>query len=941
MVSVGAVSFLSGWLLAALALLPVLWWLLRAVPPAPARRLFPGVRLLIGLQDPERMPERTPWWLLLLRMIALAAAIIGFAQPVLNPQARLDSSGPVLVVMDGGWASAPQWAAREARVADILDNAARDGRPAAVISLTDPVPGETSVPFRAAGDWAQRLSGIAPQPWAPDRAGFADWLATTDDTGFETWWFTDGLATDGDEVFLDALTSRGALRVVAGTYVAHGLSAPVFSDGAIRTEVLRQDTGPAPSVQVDAIGPDPLGIERVLGSERLIYEGDAVDARSAEVALSLPIELRNRVSRLSISGERSAGAVALADDGLKRRKVGLIAGGEAGEAQRLVDPLHYLRTALEESADLIESSLSDILTAAPDVIIMADVGTVAETQRDALLEWIDRGGLLIRFAGPRLAASGEGQLDEDPLLPVRLRAGGRTVGGAMSWGAPKALRPFADTSPFFGLTPPSEVTVASQVMAQPDPNLPERVMAALEDGTPLVTGRTQADGRVVLFHVTANAEWSSLPISGLFVEMLERLAVSARVARPEAEELSGQLWTPVAVLDGFGTLVEPRLLAGVDGAELVESPPSREMPPGIYESGERRVAVNLFQSGDSLAPLGALPAGVVLEGMDVTPETDIKPWLLTLALIALAIDVIATLWLSGRLSGPVMPRRADVMSVLIVSSLAFLSLPGASRAQSAEASPVSDDDLALYATTETVLAYVVTGDDRLDNVSAAGLTGLSRILFARTAIEPSEPVAVNLETDELAFFPFLYWPVSEFQDIPSDDAYARINTYLRSGGMILFDTRDANLGGTLGAGTANGRRLQRLAEKLDIPPLEPAPMDHVLTRTFYLLQDFPGRYSNTDIWVEAAPVVDEVEGMPFRNLNDGVTPVVIGANDWAAAWAVTETGNPMFPVGRGGGGVQQREMAFRFGVNLIMHVMTGNYKSDQVHVPALLERLGN
>ncbi|MEM9780796.1 MAG: BatA domain-containing protein, partial [Pseudomonadota bacterium] len=195
MVSIGAVSFLSGWLLAALALLPVLWWLLRAVPPAPARRLFPGVRLLIGLQDPERMPERTPWWLLLLRMLALAAAILAFAQPVLNPQMRQDSAGPVLVVMDGGWASAPQWSAREARVAEILDNAARDGRPAAVISLADPLPGDATIPFRDAGDWAQRLTGIAPQPWAPDRAGFADWLTGSEDTGFETWWFTDGLAT--------------------------------------------------------------------------------------------------------------------------------------------------------------------------------------------------------------------------------------------------------------------------------------------------------------------------------------------------------------------------------------------------------------------------------------------------------------------------------------------------------------------------------------------------------------------------------------------------------------------------------------------------------------------------------------------------------------------------------------------------------------------------
>jgi hypothetical protein len=80
--------------------------------------------------------------------------------------------------------------------------------------------------------------------------------------------------------------------------------------------------------------------------------------------------------------------------------------------------------------------------------------------------------------------------------------------------------------------------------------------------------------------------------------------------------------------------------------------------------------------------------------------------------------------------------------------------------------------------------------------------------------------------------------------------------------------------------------------------------------------------------------------MPFRNLNDGVTPVIIGGNDWAAAWAVDGTGAALYPVGRGLAGQDQRELAYRFGINVVMHVLTGNYKSDQVHVPALLERLG-
>jgi len=226
----------------------------------------------------------------------------------------------------------------------------------------------------------------------------------------------------------------------------------------------------------------------------------------------------------------------------------------------------------------------------------------------------------------------------------------------------------------------------------------------------------------------------------------------------------------------------------------------------------------------------------------------------------------------------------------------------------------------------------------LDRMAGEGLAGLSLVLTQRTSVEPEAPIGVDIEKDELAFFPFLYWPVTTGQRLPSATAYAKLNDYLRSGGMILFDTRD----GDLSPGTSpEAQQLQRIAAGLDIPPLETVPADHVLTRTFYLLQDFPGRFQGTPVWVEAAPPdAEQAEGMPFRNLNDGVTPVVIGGNDWASSWAVDDNGMWMFPVGRGFAGERQREMAYRFGVNLVMHVLTGNYKSDQVHVPALLERLG-
>ena len=288
-----------------------------------------------------------------------------------------------------------------------------------------------------------------------------------------------------------------------------------------------------------------------------------------------------------MTGGRSAGAVTLTDDALRRREVALIAGRDDREGLELLSPLHYLREALEPTADIIDGTLSDILLANPDVIILADVANLAGGETEDVLQWIENGGMLLRFAGPRLAASDLGRNETDPLLPVRLRSGGRSVGGAMSWGEPKTLAPFAEDSPFFGLPVPEDVAVTRQVMAQPDPTLADRVIAQLTDGTPLVTRQLVGEGQVVLVHVTANAEWSSLPLSGLFVQMLERLAVSTRPASPDASELAGTVWLPNKVLDAFGRLSDGSALNGIAGEVLAEGAPSAELPPGLYAGGDR------------------------------------------------------------------------------------------------------------------------------------------------------------------------------------------------------------------------------------------------------------------------------------------------------------------------------------------------------------------
>ncbi|MFT4742710.1 MAG: hypothetical protein ACI91Z_000683 [Yoonia sp.] len=913
--TLGPLGFTAPLLLLGLIVLPILWILLRAVPPAPVKRRFPGVALLLGLQDDESQSDRTPWWLLLLRLLAVAALIIGFAGPVLNPTDNRAGTGNLLIALDGSWAGAPSWTARIKRVDALLSEAARNDRPVSVVNLSNLPTGDLT--FSAASTWQNRLANLQPQPWQP--RAVADWVSAQTAT-FETQWMSDGIDWEGRTAALSAFEAKGTVTIFQSPRATFGLQPAIFEDGAITLSAIRTPIGAATSVPVTAIGLDPAGTERQLQTVTLEFEaGEA----TGTTALILPPELRNRITRFEITGQRSAGAVTLTDDALKRREVALIAGRGSREELNLLSPLHYLREALVPTADLIDGTLTDILLANPDVIVLADVATLAGTETDDTIAWVENGGLLLRFAGPRLAASDLGRDAEDPLLPVRLRSGGRSVGGAMSWGDPKALAPFNDTSPFFGLAIPDDVTVSAQVMAQPDPTLATRVIAQLADGTPLVTRKPVGEGQVVLVHVTANAEWSTLPLSGLFVQMLERLAISTRPAAGDAQALAGTTWQPSQVLDGFGRLQDGGMLAGVDGEILSTKSAGRDLPPGLYNGAEQQIAVNAV-GPDTTLNVAAWPARINVQGMAGMRETAFKGWLLAGALGLLIIDIMASLLIGGRLRGP----RADVAMALILM-LAFTP----------EAHALTDEE-AIAATTAVVLGHILTGDADVDAQAGAGLLGLSQTLFQRTSIEPNAPHAIDLERDELAFYPFLYWPVTATQSLPSREAYGKLNRYLRSGGMILFDTRDADTA-RFGSGSPEGRKLQSIARGLDIPALEPIPQDHVLTRTFYLLQDFPGRYASRDIWVEASPAGAELaEGMPFRNLNDGVTPVVIGGNDWARAWAVDQYGNRMFPVGRGTAGERQREFALRFGVNLIMHVLTGNYKSDQVHVPALLDRLG-
>jgi Domain of unknown function (DUF4159) len=314
---------------------------------------------------------------------------------------------------------------------------------------------------------------------------------------------------------------------------------------------------------------------------------------------------------------------------------------------------------------------------------------------------------------------------------------------------------------------------------------------------------------------------------------------------------------------------------------------------------------------------------------------DLRGILLSSALALFLIDAIVVAMFGAGIAALLRRRAAPAVLAFGFLLAAMLATPSPSHAD-------DKDDFAIKAVSQTRLAYVVTGNADVDSIVKAGMAGLTLFLAQRTALEAGDPVGVDPARDELAFFPLIYWPIVPGAAKPPQDAINRIDAYMKQGGTVLFDTRDAIEAppGEGGASQTPGMQvLRNILSSLDVPELEPVPRDHVLTKTFYLLRDFPGRFDGGQTWVEALPREedDEAASRPARG-GDGVSPIIITSNDLAGAWAIRPDGQPMLPLTQGE--PRPREYAYRAGVNIVMYTLTGNYKADQVHAPALIERLG-
>lgn len=923
--ALSSLSFMQPIILSGLLALPILWYILRITPPSPKTIFFPAVFLMEGLYTQEKTPSSSPWWILLLRLLIAALIIIALARPVLNPAQKLDYSGDIRIFLDNGWAGAQNWSMQMTAAEEIITQAMREKRNVYILSATnatEDVHALQSGPM-AAAEGRSILRGLHPYPWPANYQKLAAHLEKQGhkSASIHTFWLSHGLDDGGASDLMRLFKKHGSLHI----FKPEKESLPLL----LRPSQKTKRKGDLPSdVRIAVDGPSDIDTTIGVTVQVSAQNGAILDARSERVSsrsyphtvfFDVTDKQKRSISRFDIVGRKSAGSSYILDDQFKKRRVGIVSNNVDDRSAPLIEAEYYLKRAVEPYADIALGSVSEILDQQPSTIILPDVAAMPTEILNALEAWVKDGGLLLRFSGPNMAGSVQNQI----LTPVALRAGGRSLSGSLSWEKPQSISPFSKNSPFYGLDIPSDVNVRQQVLADPTQDITERIWARLEDGTPFITASPLGSGRLVLVHTTANTDWSDFALSGLYVKVLKRIIYMSGIpAGASNGNESFSALDPLLIMDGFGNMRSPSAHVKPLPAGSYETISASAIhPPGIYGRGSIQFALNLGGAIPALKTIGDVPTGVVIKHYEHDYEVDIMPHILFTAIILFLIDWLVMITLSGQLRHVI--KKSTALMLFYALIFTCIMTPNA-QAQ-------NDNDLQTdikYAS-GFYLAYIETGDDALDQLTQMGLETLADVLSSRTSIEPSGVAAINPEQDTMSFFPIIYWSISPAQKNYSAKALEKIQRYLDQGGTILFDTRDQSQGSKSFSNTQSAKKLRQITSSLNIPPIVPIPDDHVLGRAFYLLDHYPGRYNNGTLWIEK----NSAQG------RDNVSSVFIGSHDWVGSWADSQAHSPTNRYSARYD-TKQKEMALRFGVNLIMHSMTGNYKADQVHIPHILERLG-
>ncbi len=884
----------------ALSVIPIVYLVVKSLPPKPKTFDFSTFYLIQRINNNLTEKKSCPLWLLLLRLLLIIFIIIYFAKPFLNNSKINKKIDNYVVYADMEWSTAANWEKYKSTLMDIMLEAEKLNRN---FYLIDSVNNESNKgkKFLSSNHLSNYLRDISPNPWQNDRLNIIKKLDKIEYNQNSRYFYVFSKYDNytNENLKSDIVTYLGkkypSLELIYLVNEVTILEKPIIIGESIELKVKR----------LGDLSQDNFIIRITSSNNQIIHEKSYQFEKNKYIRLVkefFPISVINDFKKVELINQNHAGAVFYFDDLNKKQIIGVLSEDKNYEENPLLSPIYYIIKALGNNNKILIGNLDKLINANADILIFPDTGIVDSKNLMFLKKWVSNGGLLVRFCGSKFVNS-DSMLLSSKIEKKRIRY----LGGNLSWNNEIGIKEFPSNSIFNGLKIPDNIIIKKQLLFESQSNQEFDILATLKDDTPLVSLKNLGKGKIVFFHFTANNDWSNIPLTSLFVDMLSRATLLNQMKENETlKELDIE-----TEIDGFGNIVKARREVKLrDSLAIKNLFPSKEVLPGIYANDELNVALNLAGK-IRVSNLEKTNTSDSLEtNKFFNSISDLSKILLILILILSILDILASIFIRNNINITKKIRLKKSILNFLIFLLIF------SKIDSIGASDFAND---------TYLAYVKNVDKEINNVSYQGLKTLSEVLDRRTSISPKGVVEVDLENDNFFFFPFIYWPINENFINLNNKTKNKIKYYLNSGGIIFFDI--FGISKNQSSFDSFLKKTLIYLKGITTNELLQINKNHTLYKSFYLLNNFPGR------WDRKVLLVDNNS----MKINDGVSNIILGFNDWASAWAIDENNYPLFPVVPGG--EKQREVAYRVGINITMYALTGNYKNDQVHSKSILERL--
>lgn len=880
-----------------LLIVPILWKYFKEGPDRPVLKKFPAIILIAQNTSSDSTPIKKNYLNLLLKTLLVFLITVLLA----NPSEKKDFKTKPLIIIDNGWDSGPGWEKINKGINQFLES--KKSNTFTIFPTVASNKNKFNYLFeKKEFEIREYLKGIKPLALKPNYILLSKELPNFVQDDTKIFWFTNHYMNKEKKAFYDSIKSKN-LKIYSSSKEDFPIILSLLSqeDNIYSFGLINMNK------DLDNFFIDCYDIkQRIIIRQKVSQDKIKYDEQNfGNFSVEIPKEKNDLIYYFKISNSKSVSSVAIKSNYVKKKKIGLVQTNFQDNDNEYFRANFFVRKALESNYDLKSLPLDQLLSPNKSLIISDDFDTTFFGFEERILQWIGEGGTFLKFAGDKFLSHAENNQLSSVLGIIPITKKVISVDGELSFKRNLSIAQISGKSPIRDFEIPKKIKINKYIEIPKNiDNLKLKFWVKLDNGAPLITQRPYEKGNLILVHLPANNEWSNISLSIFFPDLLNKIIQISRGIN--AEEVQ-QIFKPLKILDALGNLVEPRIdTLNLDSKIFMDSKLTRDNPPGLYKNELGFHGLNISDYLQNEYDYIYLPKEIIIDDFNSNSSFEIKNFLVLLCLLVFVCETLVNFLGRDFLKFKYFNPLKVMFLILIVFSPNIV---------------FANEKLDYLG--QTKLAYIQTGVEEIDRINYEGLREISSYISSKTSAILGSPIGLDLEKDEIDYFPIIYISLIKNAKNLNDISLGKLQNFINSGGILLFDCK------------ASFESLfvedclilfKKHYKNLDISAFKKLTSESTLSKSFYLLNSYPGR-KNEMVYIAYNNQIN----------NDKVLSIVIGNNDWTGAWAKDANNSFLLPLFEND--KEQRDLSFRFGTNIVLYSLTGNYKSDQVHIPEILKRM--